>query len=66
IEADGLSDERTISVNGKALRYARTFSEVPAGQPFWYRNSNGLVEFAVNRGSVSRLLNLRPGMPVQF
>ncbi|MEW8454344.1 MAG: SAM-dependent chlorinase/fluorinase [Candidatus Thiodiazotropha sp.] len=66
IEADGLSDERTISVNGTALPFARTFSEAHPGQPFWYRNSNGLVEFAVNRGSASRLLNLRPGMPVQY
>jgi S-adenosylmethionine hydrolase len=66
INADKIRDEKVFSLNGNALHYARTFSEVAEGQPFWYRNSNGLVEFAINRGSVARLFDLELGMPVQL
>jgi hypothetical protein len=66
IDAQYVNDDNVISVNGATLRYARTFSEVPMGQPFWYRNSNNLVEIAVNRGSASQLLNLEPGMKVRL
>ncbi|MES9993168.1 MAG: SAM-dependent chlorinase/fluorinase [Candidatus Thiodiazotropha sp.] len=66
IDAGTVGDDNILTVNGTALHHARTFSEVPAGQPFWYRNSIGLVEFAVNRGNASRLLNLEPGMPVRL
>jgi S-adenosylmethionine hydrolase len=66
INAEDIRDDQLLSVNGTTLQYARTFSQVLEGQAFWYRNSNGLVEFAVNRGSVTRLLDLEPGMSVQF
>ena len=65
INAEDVGDDKVFSINGAALSHARTFSEVAVGQPFWYRNANGLVEFAVNRGSAARLLNLKPGMPVR-
>lgn len=64
INAQDIRDDQVCSVNGTRLHYARTFSEVPDGQPFWYRNANGLVELAVNRGSATRLLALEMGMPV--
>ncbi|MEJ2622487.1 MAG: SAM-dependent chlorinase/fluorinase [Candidatus Thiodiazotropha sp.] len=66
IDGRDISDDKVISVNGATLRYARTFSEVPVGQPFWYRNSNNLLEIAVNRGNASQLLNLEPRMRVLF
>jgi formylglycine-generating enzyme required for sulfatase activity len=46
--------------------YARTFSEVSAGQGFWYRNSMGLVELVVNCGSIVQLLNLELGMQTEL
>lgn len=52
----------TVVVNGTALRHARTFSEVPKGRAFWYENSNGLLEIAVNMDSAAELLNLQVGM----
>src|SRR5713226_1858873 len=33
-------------------------------QAFWYENSQGLVEIAVNRGSAAEKLNLEPGTRV--
>jgi S-adenosylmethionine hydrolase len=64
IDAETIRDDQCFYVNDIALHYARTFSEVHQGQPFWYRNANGLVEFAVNRGSATQLLGLKLGMPV--
>jgi S-adenosyl-L-methionine hydrolase (adenosine-forming) len=43
---------------------ARTFSAVPEGVAFWYENSNGLAEIAVNRGRADAALGLAPGSPV--
>jgi S-adenosylmethionine hydrolase len=43
------------------IGYARTFSEAPPGAPFWYENSIGLVECAVNQASAATLLGLRVG-----
>ncbi len=66
IDGEDVGDDRFFSVNGTKLRYARTFSEVAKGRAFWYRNANGLVEFAVNCGSASRQLGLEPGMKVRL
>lgn len=51
---------------GKELRRARTFSDVPAGEAFWYANSNGLAEIAVNGGRACDILELRVGIKVEF
>ena len=40
---------------------ATTFSEVERGAPFWYENSSGLVEIAVNQGRASDRLGLAVG-----
>jgi S-adenosylmethionine hydrolase len=41
--------------------HAATFSAVPEGSAFWYENSNGLVEIAVNRGRAADRLHLGIG-----
>ncbi len=51
----------TLSVNGTSLRRARTFGDVPRGEGFWYANSIGLVEIAVNQGRASNALGLDVG-----
>ncbi len=48
------------------LPRARTFSDVPAGQGFWYENANGLVEIAVNRGRADRTFDLSPGGKIDW
>mgnify|MGYP000881517403 CR=1 FL=1 len=53
-----------LAAAGTRLPPARVFSEVPAGQAFWYENSLGLVEIAVNRGSAEAALGLAVGTPV--
>lgn len=39
-----------LSAAGHVLERSRTFGDVPAGAAFWYENSNGLAEIAVNQG----------------
>jgi S-adenosylmethionine hydrolase len=53
-----------LTASGRVLRRARTFAEVPPGEAFWYENSNGLAEIAVNRGHAADALGLTIGSPV--
>jgi S-adenosylmethionine hydrolase len=43
---------------------AAIFSAVPPGEAFWYVNSNGLIEIAVNGGRADRALGLEIGSAV--
>lgn len=49
---------------GRRVPWARVFSEAPEGAPFWYANSIGLVEIAVDRGNAAAQLGLDIGDPV--
>ena len=61
IRAGMLADIGTIQVNGISVPFADTFSAVPEGTAFWYHNSQGLIEIAVNGGSAADLLSLGIG-----
>ncbi len=61
LNARGRDHRHGLQVRERHLRHARTFSEVPPDQPFWYENSFGLVEVAVNRGRANDLLGLAAG-----
>ena len=65
LRGDGLSDFAVLEAGGRRLRYARTFSAVPAGEAFCYRNSCGLIEIAVNGGSARERLGLGVGAIVR-
>jgi len=55
-------DHRAVCLaNGIRILQAGTFCEVDAGLAFWYCNSSGLVEIAVNRGRADRELDLMLG-----
>ncbi len=64
LRAAALGDGHGIEVGGRVLARARTFSDVPPGQPFWYENSSGLAAIAVNRGRADEALGLHLGDPV--
>jgi S-adenosylmethionine hydrolase len=53
-------------VNGRVLLHARVFSAVPRGTAFWYENSLGLVEIAVNGASAASALGLKAGVTVRW
>jgi hypothetical protein len=56
--------DASLSANGAAIPSARTFSDRPVGAAFWYENSNGLLEIAVNQGRADRVLGLEIGTVV--
>ena len=64
IRAGSLAENRMLELNGRRIGTARTFGEVPAGAPFWYKNSIGLVEVAVNQGRACERLALEVGTPL--
>lgn len=64
LRAAAVAQEAVIGIGTAKLRAARTFSDVARGEAFWYENSIGLVEIAVNGGSAARALDIRPGDPV--
>lgn len=65
LQAASLASTARLAVAGRQLRYARTFAEVPRGEPFWYGNANGLVEIAINQGNAAHTLGLAVGDPVE-
>lgn len=65
LRAAKVPDNALIRAGDQRLRHARTFGEMPPGTPFWYANSSGLVELAVNRGSAAALLGLAVGDAVE-
>lgn len=64
MRAASLGDRVTLSVAGRVLSRARTFGDSAPGEPFWYENSNGLAEIAVNQGRADSVLGLAIGTPV--
>ena len=64
LRAGTLSSGDNLAIAGRTLPHGRTFSDLPVGAPFWYENSNGLAEIAVNQGRADRTLGLAIGSPV--
>ena len=61
LRATAQSHETRFECAGHTLAFARVFAEVPPGTAFWYENSLGLVEIAVNGASAEQHLGLRVG-----
>jgi len=62
--AAGIGQAQTITAGGHAIAHGDTFSAVPAGAAFWYANSNGLIEIAVNQGRADAVLGLGVGASI--
>lgn len=61
VRASRVRHNKTIAVGGYIITHARTFSEARKGEAFWYENSNGLVEIAVNQGYADEELDIEIG-----
>ena len=55
-----------LLVVGQRIHQARTFIDSALGRPFWYCNSMGLVEIAVNLGRADDVLSLELGQDFYF
>ncbi|BAE51139.1 SAM hydrolase/SAM-dependent halogenase family protein [Paramagnetospirillum magneticum] len=64
IRASVLGADVILRAGGRAFHRARTFSDVPPGDAFWYENSSGLAEFAVNGGVAAEIAALAIGSDV--
>jgi hypothetical protein len=62
--AAGIDQAQTVAAGGRTIAHGDTFSAVPAGAAFWYANSNGLIEIAVNQGRADAVLKLDVGAPI--
>ena len=66
VRARGVDRRSVLWVGGQRIGFARTFSAVPQGAAFWYENSCGLVEIAVNSGNAQVEIGLEVGTPVRL
>jgi S-adenosylmethionine hydrolase len=66
LRAEGLSVARKLRVKETEVGPARVFGDVPIGEAFWYANSLGLVEIAVNGASAREALGLATGHAVEW
>ncbi|MFA6164350.1 MAG: SAM-dependent chlorinase/fluorinase [Methylobacter sp.] len=57
---------KILNINRFAIKQADTFSAVEEKQAFWYKNSSGLVEIAVNQGRAEQQLALKLGAQFSF
>jgi S-adenosylmethionine hydrolase len=61
-----LGRNASLLAAGRVLQRATTFSDRPPDVAFWYENSNGLAEIAVNQGRADRQLGLAIGSAVEI
>jgi len=64
IRAAGIDSSAVVHIGGLALNNAVTFAAAKQGEAFWYANSSGLVEIAVNRGSAATDLSAAIGSEI--
>lgn len=58
IRACSILPSTILKIHDYELSYAATFAAVPKGEMFWYENSVGLVELAVNCANAAEKLGL--------
>jgi S-adenosylmethionine hydrolase len=61
LRAEIVSDDSLLQCRNRPIPHARTFSDVAAGELFWYENANGLIEIAANRSSAAQILKIGAG-----
>jgi S-adenosylmethionine hydrolase len=59
-------DKVTVQLNKKpfTLPYAKTFMDVPVGEPLLYQDSRGRMGLAINQGNLSQVHKISPPVPV--
>lgn len=66
LRAAMLPSDARLAAADRVFERARTFGDLPPGAGFWYENSNGLAEIAVNLGRADDEFGLTIGIPVQI
>ena len=63
--AGSLPQGTRVMAGDAEFRHANTFGAVGKGEGFWFGNSAGLLELAVNRGSAAEKLGFKVGDSIQ-
>ena len=58
-------EDARVSAAGELFKHNESFGFVGKGEGFWFNNSAGLLELAVNRGNAAATYGLKVGDPVQ-
>lgn len=66
LRAQAVPSDAELDLGTLIVKRAATFSSVPCGEVFWYINSMGLVEIAVNQGRADVLLGVGVGDAVTW
>ena len=66
LRAETLGTSLSISFAGEQLPRGTTFCDVEEGQAFFYANSQGLIEIAVNCGNAQEKFAAKIGDPIDF
>jgi len=66
LRAQDVDSAGRLQAAGRSLGYAGVVGEIPPGEAFWYGNSLGLVEIAVNMGGAAKDLGLYVAQAVPF
>lgn len=61
----GAPKDARVSAAGELFKHSESFGFIGKGEGFWFVNSVGLLELAVNRGSAAEAFGLAVGDPVQ-
>ncbi len=61
MDAASIPVSRKLSLAGQLISHATTFSDVTPGTGFWYENSLGLLEIAINQGRANEVFKAAIG-----
>jgi len=64
--ADDVTEMNYLQWQLKDITHAPYFAAVPIGTPFWYINSSGFVEVAINQGNAQTDLGIKLGDRLTF
>ena len=64
LRGQGVNPDSKIQIAGYTLSSAQRFDQVPVGQAFWYVNSCGLIEIAINQGNAAQRMAIDIGHSV--
>ena len=66
ISADAVDPASVLRLSSQDIHYAQKFADVSPNQGFWYKNSMGLIEVAVNQGNAQSQYQFDIGSPVSL
>jgi len=61
---DSLPEGVHLRIGSKSISFAVTFSDVPKSSSLAYKNSNGLLEIAINEGNAAEYFKVSVGHPI--